>query len=215
LNPRSKMDDFLPLLGIVGALAVGVVSPGPSFLMVARTAAAASRPDGLRAALGMGLGGLCFGAIALAGLQAVFVAVPSLYAGLKIAGGAYLCYLGWRIFMAAKTPLLVADGTAGPAPRWRYLVLGWTTQLSNPKTAIVYASVFAAFLPPHFSVAFSMLLLVAVFAIEAGWYALVALALSAGGPRRVYLRAKTWLDRAAGGVMAALGGKLLASAWKD
>jgi threonine/homoserine/homoserine lactone efflux protein len=209
------MDDFLPLLGIVGALAVGVVSPGPSFLMVARTAAAASRPDGLRAALGMGLGGLCFGAIALAGLQAVFLAVPSLYVGLKLAGGAYLCYLGCRIFMAAKTPLMVADSTAEPAPRWRYLVLGWTTQLSNPKTAIVYASVFAAFLPPHFSVAFSMLLLVAVFAIEAGWYALVALALSAGGPRRVYLRAKTGLDRAAGCVMTALGVKLLASAWKD
>jgi hypothetical protein len=45
-NCGNGMNDFLPLLGIVGALAVGVVSPGPSFLMVARTAAAGSRPDG-------------------------------------------------------------------------------------------------------------------------------------------------------------------------
>jgi threonine/homoserine/homoserine lactone efflux protein len=209
------MHDILPLLGIVGALAVGVVSPGPSFLMVARTAAASSRPDGLRAALGMGLGGLCFGAIALAGLQAVLLAVPSLYVGLKIVGGAYLCYLGFRIILAARHPLATPTNATGPAPRWRYVLLGWTTQLSNPKTAIVYASVFAAFLPPHFSAAFSALLLATVFAMEAGWYALVALVLSSGGPRRVYLRSKTWLDRLAGGVMASLGIRLLASAWVD
>lgn len=209
------MHDLLPLLAIVGALGVGVVSPGPSFLMVARTAAASSRRDGLLAALGMGLGGLCFGAIALAGLQAVLLAVPSLYAGLKVLGGAYLCYLGLRIFQAAKEPLAVAPARAESAPRWRSLVLGWTTQLSNPKTAIVYASVFAAFLPAHVTARAGALLLLAVFAMEAGWYAIVALALSAGGPRRVYLRAKTWLDRLAGGVMTALGLRLVAAEWID
>ena len=209
------MHDLLPLLAIVGALGVGVVSPGPSFLMVARTAAATSRADGLRAALGMGLGGLCFGAIALAGLQAVLLAVPSLYVALKVLGGAYLCYLGFRIFQGAKQPLDVAAGAVQSTPRWRYLVLGWTTQLSNPKTAIVYASVFAAFLPAHVSVRAGALLLLAVFAMEAGWYAVVALVLSAGGPRRAYLRAKSWLDRLAGGVMTALGLRLIAAEWID
>lgn len=209
------MHDLLPLVAIVGALGAGVVSPGPSFLMVARTAAASSRADGLRAALGMGLGGLCFGAIALAGLQAVLLAVPSLYVALKVLGGAYLCYLGFRIFQGAKKPLEVAGGATESAPRWRSLVLGWTTQLSNPKTAIVYASVFAAFLPQRVSPAFAAVLLAAVFAMEAGWYALVALVLSSAGPRRAYLRGKTALDRIAGGVMMALGLRLLVAAWRD
>lgn len=48
------MDNTLSLLGIAGAMAVGAMSPGPSFVMVARTAVA-SRGDGLAAALGMGL----------------------------------------------------------------------------------------------------------------------------------------------------------------
>ena len=109
----------------------------------------------------------------------------------------------------------MASGATESAPRWRYLVLGWTTQVSNPKTAIVYASVFAAFLPPHVSARAGALLLLAVFAMEAGWYAIVALVLSAGGPRRVYLRAKTWLDRLAGGVMTALGLRLIAAEWID
>lgn len=207
--------DLLPLLGIAGALGAGVVSPGPSFLMVARTAAASSRTDGLRAALGMGLGGLCFGAIALAGLQAVLLAVPALYVGLKVVGGAYLCYLGLRIFQGATRPLAMAPAGAERMSHWRYLVLGWTTQLSNPKTAIVYASVFAAFLPAHVSIGFSALLLVVVFTMEASWYALVALVLSSDRPRRVYLRAKTTLDRIAGGVLAVLGVRLVAGAWID
>lgn len=207
--------DLLPLLGIAGALGAGVVSPGPSFLMVARTAAASSRTDGLRAALGMGLGGLCFGAIALAGLQAVLLAVPALYVALKVVGGAYLCYLGFRIFQGATEPLAMAPADTARMSHWRYLVLGWTTQVSNPKTAIVYASVFAAFLPAHVSIGFSALLLVVVFTMEASWYALVALVLSSERPRRVYLRAKTTLDRIAGGVLAVLGIRLVAGAWID
>jgi threonine/homoserine/homoserine lactone efflux protein len=48
-----------------------------------------------------------------------------------------------------------------------------------------------------------------VFSIEVGWYVVVAVALSASGPRSVYLRYKAWIDRAAGGVMVALGLKLV------
>lgn len=68
---------LLSLLGIAGAMAVGAMSPGPSFVMVARTAVA-SRSDGLAAALGMGAGGLAFSIAALAGLKAAFLAVQAL-----------------------------------------------------------------------------------------------------------------------------------------
>ena len=47
--------------------------------------------------------------------------------------------------------------------------------MSNPKTAIVYASVFAAFLPASFSLGFAAALLAAVLFVETAWYALVAL----------------------------------------
>jgi threonine efflux protein len=48
-----------------------------------------------------------------------------------------------------------------------------------------------------------------VFCIEAGWYAIVALALSAPAPAAAYLRWKARIDRAAGGVMGLLGIKLI------
>lgn len=207
------MQELSPLLGIVAALTVGVVSPGPSFVMVARTAVSSSRSVGLAAGLGMGVGGVVFAVAALLGLQGVLLAVPSLYLGLKVAGGLYLAYLGVRIWGSAKQHLVIArpassTGTTIP----KSLALGFTTQVSNPKTAIVYASVFAAFLPAVQSLGFNLALVALVFAIEAGWYSVVALALSSDRPRRAYLRYKSWVDRAAGGIMVALGLKLVSSA---
>lgn len=208
------MHDFTPLIGIALALAIGAASPGPSFVMVARTAVCSSRADGLMAALGMGVGGLIFASAAQLGLQGLLLAVPSLYLALKLIGGLYLAYLGVRIWRGANTPLATGElqANARSLTLARSFALGLTTQISNPKTAIVYASVFAAFLPATSSLTFAMGVAALVFMIEAGWYASVALLLSLEAPRRTYLRYKAWIDRAAGGVMVALGLKLATSA---
>lgn len=204
------MQELIALTGIVAAMSVGVVSPGPSFVMVARMSVAGSRAQGVAAALGMGLGGMAFATMALLGLQAVLTAVPALYVALKVCGGLYLCYLGFLIFRGAREPLTLDATTAG-APRQlgRSLWRGLATQLSNPKTSIVYASVFAAFLPHDFSFGFGVAVALALFAVETSWYTLVALLLSSPGPRRVYLSCKTWVDRAAGVVLFGLGVRLI------
>jgi threonine/homoserine/homoserine lactone efflux protein len=74
------MSASLALFGILGALLVGAVSPGPSFVLVSRIAAKFSRVDGLAAAAGMGLGGAIFAALALLGLAAVLAQVAWLSA---------------------------------------------------------------------------------------------------------------------------------------
>ena len=206
------MQHLPELIGMATALTIGAVSPGPSFVMVARTAASVGRLNGLLAAIGMGLGGTIFSIASLLGLHGVLLAVPSLYLLLKIGGGLYLAYLGIRIWRGARTALVAEIHENSLAPTsYRFLLLGLTTQLSNPKTAIVSASVLAAFLPADASLAFKVIIASLVFLIEAGWYTLVALVLSSTGPRGVYMSAKAWIDRAAGGVMVALGIKLVTS----
>lgn len=201
------------LLAILGALLVGVISPGPSFVLVSRIAVTRSRLHGLAAALGMGIGGTIFAGLALLGLAALLNQVEWLYLVLKIGGGLYLAWLGIRIWRGAREPLAPAGSDAPQgASLFRAFSFGLLTQLSNPKTAIVYGSVFAAMLPaaPPFWLVSALPPL--VFVIETAWYAIVALAFSASHPRALYLRAKLWVDRLAGGVMTALGLRLLLDA---
>jgi len=208
------MAGFLPLFAIAGALTLGAMSPGPSFVMVARTAVARSRANGLAAALGMGVGGLIYAVASLLGLQALFAAVPVLYLLIKVAGGIYLIYIGVRIWRNSKQPLLVSadDGRSAPETPRRSFALALITQLSNPKAAVVYGSIFAAFLPRYVPLALGISIPVFCFVIETGWYSTVATLLSSSGPRAAYLGFETQFDRVAGSVMMLLGIKLIASA---
>jgi threonine/homoserine/homoserine lactone efflux protein len=201
------------LLSILAALLVGAISPGPSFILVAQTSVARSRRSGLAAALGMGAGGVIFGALALLGLQALLAQSAWLYLALKLLGGAYLLFLAIRLWHGAAEPLVVPDGAGVQASAVRGpFLLGLVTQLSNPKTAVVYGSVFAAFLPPLLAAWVFLILPLMIFAIEAGWYAVVVLAFSAERPRAAYLRSKMLIDRVAGAVIGALGVKLIVEA---
>ncbi|MBB4955744.1 threonine/homoserine/homoserine lactone efflux protein [Agrobacterium vitis] len=198
------------LFGILGALLIGAISPGPSFVLVSRIAITSSRIDGLAAALGMGLGGALFGTLALAGLTALLLQVEWLYMTLKLIGGIYLVYLGIHIWRGASDPLSI-DRVAAveKTSALRSFAFAFVTQISNPKTAVVYGSIFAALLPvspPHWLL-FSLPPL--IFFVEASWYATVALVFSANKPRGLYLHSKTWIDRIAGAVMGALGARLL------
>src|SRR5262245_38906339 len=205
------MTPSLAILAIAGAIAVGAASPGPSFVMVMRTALARSRADGVAAAFGMGIGGVIFCTLALLGMRAVFEQAPWLYLGFKIAGGTYLLYLAWRMWMGAKQPFVADPNAASARPQiLKSFLLGLATQLSNPKTLVFYGSVFAL-LPASLPAWGYFVLPPVIMAIESGWYMIVALVFSLGRPRAVYLRFKTWVDRAAAGVMAALGLKLILS----
>jgi len=198
------------LFAILGALLVGAISPGPSFVFVVRTSVARSRVDGLAAAVGMGVGAMTFGALALLGVRALMTEAAGLYWALKIAGGLYLVYLGIRIWLGATAPLeaMAGDGGSRSAPL-RSFSLGLLTQFSNPKIVAVFGAVFAALLPADYPLWLALVLPVLIFVQETAWYAIVAFAFSSARPRALYLRARTVIDRAAGAVIGLLGLRLL------
>lgn len=203
------MEIFAAIFSIAVAITIGAMSPGPSFVMVARTALAVSRKDGLAAALGMGVGGVLFATIALLGLLALLTAVPVFYISLKVLGGAYLIYLGYKIWQGSAHPITLGTTDQPTLATQQSFFLGLTTQISNPKTAVVYTSVFASLLPSNVPAFVVIVLPTVVFIIEAGWYSLVALTLSSATPRARYLASKQWLDRIAGSILSLLGTKLI------
>ncbi|MFK0167064.1 LysE family translocator [Rhizobium sp. NPDC090279] len=197
---------------ILAALLIGAMSPGPSFVLVSRISVSMSRRNGVAAALGMGIGGAIFGFVAVLGLAAILVKISWLYALLRIMGGLYLLYLAVRIWKGARAPLILSieeqkiDRRRSVAGSFG---LGLTTQLSNPKTAIVYGSIFAAFLPSNPDMWVVIALPPAILAIESAWYVIVAMVFSHPRPKQAYLRFKLWIDRLTAGVLGVLGLRLV------
>jgi threonine/homoserine/homoserine lactone efflux protein len=202
------VSEYAFILPIAAVNLLGAMSPGPSFVIVARTALAESKERGFGVSIGMGLGAATFFLMAAFGLYAVLEAIPTLYFVLKILGGAYLCYLAYKIIKSAKTPLAKVE-LAKEKSFFGYVLYGFAVQMSNPKTAIVIGSIVAAFLPREIPPMTPWLLALMGLATDFFWYSTVVLLFSRPKAQRGYLRFKAWIDRVAGGVLAALGLKLM------
>lgn len=203
------MESLWILASIAAALLLGAMSPGPTSIYVAKNAIAISRQHGVFTALGTGLGAAIFALLAVFGLQALLLAIPSAYLILKICGGLYLLFLAYKIIKHAKDPIQSQQTSASVMSLKRAFSTGLMTQLSNPKIAIVLASIFTALLPQEIPVYFYFVLPLLCFFIDAGWCSLLAVALSAEKPRRIYLKFKALFDCGAGAIMTALGLKLI------
>ena len=198
----------LVILGSIGLIQLlAVMSPGPSFLITARTAVARSRADGFKVALGLGAGTVIWSSAALLGLNAVFHAVPVLFVGMKFAGALFLLWIAWQIFAHAAVPidLNLRKGETVAHP----FVRGLLTQISNPKVAVFFGSIFIALLPAQVPMWMVVALIAIVSFNEVWWYSAVALFFGTGPVRRTYLAAKKWIDRVTGLFLGALGLRLL------
>ncbi len=205
------MDILYPLIGFAVVHLLAVASPGPTFLVVARTAATGSRAAAFAAAGAAGLGAVVWATAALFGLQALLERFEWLYLGLRIAGGLYLIWLGIQLFRHAGKGEAMVTAATGPTDAMsaaRAFRATLMVQLSNPKVAVFFGSVFLTLLPADAPPWMNAAVLAIVAANEFGWYALVALLFSGNAVRAVYRRVRVWIERLTGGVLAALGLRL-------
>lgn len=128
-------------LMFLGAAALFALLPGPGVLYVLARSLRGGRADGVRSVVGNGIGASLHVIAAALGLSAVLATSATAFTVVKLAGAAYLVYLGVRA-------LLDRDGSA-PAVETRRrrgpLAQGIVVEALNPKTALF----FLAFLP-HF-----------------------------------------------------------------
>lgn len=198
--------------GIALVLLFVAMSPGPAFVIVSQQALARSRRAGLVTALGVSLGSILWVALVLLGISLVFQEAAWLYTGLRVLGGLYLIYLGVRLWLGAGEPMPPpSDVSAVQVASWRAFRRAVAIQMLNPKAAVFFGSVFLTMLSPGAPPWVIAAALAMVFAIEFGWYAALALALSSPPARRAYGGAKAWIERIAGAWLALFGVKLALS----
>lgn len=201
------------LIGIWFLHAAVLLSPGANLLVVSQLAASDRARSAAFAALGVTVGAGVWATCAVLGVNAFFQAFPGLRLALQVAGGLYLLYVAsglWRstgTFSHGRRPASVS-----PSAAFRLDLL---TNLTNPKAALFFGSVFAAAFPPEPS---SLLQVSAVGMIVVNalcWHLTLAYLFSRGRVRAAYSRARTVANRVASIVVGALGASLLVASLRE
>lgn len=201
------MQDFLL---IAAAHFLALLSPGPDFFLVARSALA----QGWRGAVGACLGiTLANGVFIVAAFGGVAVLHPGsrLFIAVQLAGCAYLLYLGWLFLRhAGGSGLEMAYSAGSGTTHWRVgLGMGFLSAILNPKNALFYVSLASVVASRHTSsgwvVLYGMWMVCAVLA----WDMAVALAIGNAALRQRFARALPALERLSGAMLILLAALLL------
>jgi threonine efflux protein len=176
------------------------VSPGPNFVLIAHTAAAGSRRAAVAVALGVVVAGGLLAAVAVFGLGSLLARTPWLATALRVVCGAYLAWLGARLWLRARAPEAAAPAGHGNAFRQ-----GVVSNLTNPKAAAFFGSVLTATLPPSEPTAVKATAVALIVVASTAWHLSVALLFSSPATQRWYAHAKPALNRVVGTILVVLG----------
>jgi threonine/homoserine/homoserine lactone efflux protein len=194
------------LLAFLGVSAILIVTPGQDTALTIRNTLVGGRREGVGTALGVSTGQAIWALSAAAGLAALLHASEPAFVALRIAGAAYLVYLGAQALWSA---LRGTSGTHG-APvgrRRRPFRQGLLSNLGNPKMAVFFTS-----LLPQFGHSFAALLsLGIVFCVMTlAWLCTYAYAVARAGDFLRCPRVRRALDAVTGVVLVAFGLRLAA-----
>jgi len=132
------------------ALAVVYLLPGPDMILLLQTGARQGKAAALATAIGLAIARGCHVALAALGLATLFKAAPWTFEVVRLAGAAYLLWLGIQCLRSNMLPNLNANGTAAAKLAWREAILrGLLTNLLNPKALLFCSVLLPQFIDPQ------------------------------------------------------------------
>jgi threonine/homoserine/homoserine lactone efflux protein len=193
-------------LGLFALAALALnAAPGPSNFYVLSRSLAQGAAAGLISALGLALGSLFHVALAVAGLAALLRYAPAAYDAIRLAGAAYLVYLGIHL-------LRRRDAGTAPVERrrrsiGRVLFDAALVEMLNPKTALFFLAFLPQFVEPAAGPAAPQLLLLGLIVTLTALPCDALVALAGGRAARLFADAtrRHWPRRLAGSTLIGLG----------
>jgi threonine/homoserine/homoserine lactone efflux protein len=132
------------------ALAVVYLLPGPDMILLLQTGARQGKGAALATAVGLGIARGCHVALAALGLAALFKAAPWTFDVVRLAGAAYLLWIGVQCLRTTLLPSLGSAHATGEKPRWGAAIQrGLLTNLLNPKALLFCSVLLPQFINPQ------------------------------------------------------------------
>lgn len=131
------------------AVALGMVcAPGPNMIYLISRSVTQGKVAGMISLFGVMLAFVVYIVATMMGLSALFLTVPILYSMIKWAGAVYLLWLAWKaIRPGSSRNILEPQSLAIESPK-KLFMMGFMTNLLNPKAAVLYVSLLPQFIDP-------------------------------------------------------------------
>jgi threonine/homoserine/homoserine lactone efflux protein len=181
-----------------------IVVPGPAVLYIVAQSVDQGRRAGLASAAGVATGGMVHVVAATVGLSSLLVSSATLFEAVKLAGAAYLVYLGVRRLLTRVTREGAARERRPLAALYRR---GIVVNVLNPKTALFFFAFLPQFVDSDRGAAWLQIALFGVLFVLLAWasdslYALAAGSAAARLRGRAFAAVQRWVS---GTVLVALG----------
>src|ERR1700680_3399583 len=190
-----------------------IVTPGPDTALIIRQALRGGARAASRSAFGIGVGSSVWAVASVLGVAVLLEGSAAAFTVLKLAGAAYLIYLGARSLIGSFGA--GPDGVSGDAsqkgapPRASSaFVQGLLNNLLNPKGGALFVTVMPQFIQPHDSLTRLLLMVACYDAMVVVWLCAYSYVVSRAGRSRIGVRVRQSLERVTGVVMIALGARL-------
>lgn len=183
------------LLLFAGAALLMVMTPGPNMIYIISRSICQGKQAGVVSLFGVIAGFMVHMLAAAIGLSALFLAVPLAYDLLKLAGAAYLLFLAWQAIKPGARSPFEARQLPEDSPVKLFL-MGFMTNVLNPKVAIFYLSIFPQFVSPAHGSVFTQSIMLGLTQILVSFMVNLTIVLSAArlanwfehNPRWIYFQ---------------------------
>lgn len=201
------------VLAFAAMAALLIMSPGPNGVLIAKTVPTSGKAAGFANIGGFATAFLVHGAFAIFGLSVLLLQSATLFLAVKLAGAAYLIWVGLKALFEAWRGTSAVLPDVAPARNPRTLAKafgeGFLTNMLNPKVAMFYVAAFPQFMPHDGGSPLSAFVLVAVHIfLNLAWFGPIVLLFDRLAKVARGGRLRRWVKGVTGVVFVGFGLKL-------
>lgn len=204
-------------LTVAGAHFLALLSPGPDFLLVVKSAVKNGSRNSVGVAGGIACANAFYIALCLAGVGSILASSVTVMIVLKISGGLFLTYIAYMALKAKREDYRIfaqtmVEHTGKSSSFTREFMVGFLSGISNPKNLLFYLSLFTVVLTKDISFSFKLFLGVWMTSLVFLWDVMIIALMSNRSVRQRFSRVAYYVDKVSGLVLGAIGISIVKSA---
>lgn len=196
---------------------LALISPGPDFILVVKSAVKNGNKKSIGVAAGIASANAVYISLCLIGVGSILASSLILLVALKVAGGLFLIYLAIIALLAKKSSYkdmsVIKQNTCNVETNFaREYVTGFMSGILNPKNLLFYMSLFTVVLTQDVNMSFKVTLGIWMTSVVFLWDLFIIYLLSTSKVQNKFSKISYYLDKVTGAVLGLIGLKILKSA---